>query len=270
MGLGRQLAMEPPFRLLCQKLLRLFPVSVQTADVWELNERPPYFAGVHAAVRQARSEGVKRITAVELGVAGGKGLLALERCASRVSAATGVAIDVAGFDSGSGLPQLCGDYRDHPDQWKPADYPMDVEGLRARLQPGTKLVLGNVEHTIPEFVAEQHHPLGFVAFDLDLYSSTKSALRLFTLPDRQVLKRTFLYFDDIEYRWNHRFAGELLAIEEFNTESSSIRIDMWRGLNRDRPFPERPWLRKMYIAHDLEAISDTNLERHARVRSKTL
>lgn len=262
--------MEPPFRLVCQKLLRLFPVSVETADVWELTERPHYFAGVHQAARQARAEGLERIVAVELGVAGGKGLLALEGCASRISAATGVAIDVVGFDSGSGLPRLCGDYRDHPDQWRAADYPMDVDALRARLQRTTQLVLGDVEQTIPEFVAAQTHPLGFVAFDLDLYSSTKSALRLFTLPNRRVLRRTFLYFDDIEYRWNHRFAGELLAIEEFNSESSPIRIDIWRGLGRDRPFPERPWLRKMYIAHDLEAISATSLDRDARTRTKTL
>ena len=49
--------------------------------------------------------------------------------------------------------------------------------------------------------------------------------------------------------------GELLAIDEFNAESGSVRIDKWRGLKKRRVFFESPWLDKMYVAHDVEAIS---------------
>jgi hypothetical protein len=31
-------------------------------------------------------------------------------------------------------------------------------------------------------------------------------------------------------RDGHRFAGELLAIEEFNARSKDVKIDRWRGL----------------------------------------
>ena len=37
-----------------------------------------------------------------------------------------------------------------------------------------------------------------------------------------------------------------------NAEESGVRIDVWRGLLKGRPFPEQTWLRKMYVAHDLE------------------
>jgi hypothetical protein len=92
--------------------------------------------------------------------------------------------------------------------------------------------------------------------DLDLYSSTTLALRILTLPGRKLLRRTFLYFDDIDQVFTHRFAGELLAIDEFNAANATIKIDRLRGLdNMNRPFPEKAYLRRMFVAHDLEAIA---------------
>lgn len=269
-GLWR-VAAEPPLRLFTRRLLALGASSLETLDRWELNPRPQYFTGVLAAAHQARSEGVPKITVAEFGVAGGAGLLALEWCASRVAAGTGVEIAVVGFDTGSGLPELCGDYRDHPDHWKPSDYPMDAAALRRRLQPGTQLVLGRVEDTIQEFLQGQPAPIGFAALDLDLYSSTAAALRIFSAANRRMLRRTFLYFDDTDFECNHRFAGELLAIDEFNADRShDVRIDVWRGVANNRPFPEQPWLKKMWIAHDLGAITAVTLARTAVTNRCTL
>jgi hypothetical protein len=62
-----------------------------------------------------------------------------------------------------------------------------------------------------------------------------------------------LYFDDTEHSISHRFAGELLAIDEFNAENAHVKIDQWRGVKNDRPFPEANFLQRMYMAHDLEA-----------------
>ena len=257
-----RVCIEPPFRLAIQKILALLPVSVATIDRWELSPRPQYFAGVYAAALQAKRENATAMIAIELGVAGGRGLLALEWCAAKISASTGIRIQVVGFDTGVGLPQLCGDYRDHPDHWAPADYPMDEQALRKRLRPDTRLILGNVSETIPAFVEVQQVPVGFIAFDLDLYSSTKPALTILSSPHRRLLRRTFLYFDDVDFQCNHRFAGELLAIAEFNDDPAvEVRIDTWRGVGHGRPFHERPWLRKMWIAHDLRAISQVTQNR---------
>jgi hypothetical protein len=72
-----------------------------------------------------------------------------------------------------------------------------------------------------------------------------------------------LYFDDTEHSISHRFAGELLAIDEFNRDNDHVKIDRWRGLASDRPFPEASFLQKMYMAHDLKAISPRVLDRGA-------
>ena len=72
-----------------------------------------------------------------------------------------------------------------------------------------------------------------------------------------------LYFDDIEFLFNHKYAGELLGIDEFNTEHDNLKIDKWYDLKSGRPFPERMFLDKLYVAHDLQAISNVQLDRKA-------
>jgi hypothetical protein len=52
----------------------------------------------------ARKLGYTRISAIEFGVAGANGLVALERHGERVRNATGVDIAVDGFDTGAGMP----------------------------------------------------------------------------------------------------------------------------------------------------------------------
>jgi hypothetical protein len=48
---------------------------------------------------------------------------------------------------------------------------------------------------------------------------------------------------------SHRFAGEWRAIEEFNAANGTVKIDQWRGISDDRAFPEKGWLKRMYLAH---------------------
>ena len=141
---------------------------------------------------------------------------------------------------------------------------MDVASLKSRLKPRTRLVLGPVAENVRRFIGENEVPIGFVSFDLDYYSSTKDAFPLIGTPKRKMLRRTPLYFDDIDFFFNHRFAGELLAIDEFNATVEDVRIDRWRGVRKQRPFPEAPWLRKMYVAHDIAAISRFRPDRPAR------
>jgi hypothetical protein len=249
-----RIAGEPPFRLAGYFFVKRFATSVRTIDRWGAVDRPQYLAGVLAAADLARHDDIREISVLEFGVAGGNGLIALQSYAESVEAETGVKIRVFGFDTGEGLPELCGDYRDHPDQWRVSDYKMDVARLSKRLTSRTSLVLGKIKDTLPRFISAKHPPIGFVSFDVDLYSSTIDALQLFAISGKRMLRRVFIYFDDIDFTFNHCYAGELLAIEEFNRKNPLVKIDKWRGIKKERVFRDDPWLEKMYIAHDLEAI----------------
>jgi hypothetical protein len=60
------------------------------------------------------------------------------------------------------------------------------------------------------------YPVGFVAFDLDYYSSTTVAFRVF---EKEHLPRVHCYFDDTiwpESAYHNEYIGELCAIREFN------------------------------------------------------
>jgi hypothetical protein len=132
-----------------------------------------------------------------------------------------IEVEVYGFDLGSGLPAPS-DYRDLGYVWKRGAYEMeDPDGLRRRLKIA-RLLLGDVQDTVPQFVAAQHAPVGFVSFDLDFYSSTKNAFHIFSGPDKGLLPRVFCYFDDIVsdgHQLHCEEVGELLAIREFNENS---------------------------------------------------
>jgi hypothetical protein len=257
-----KLSQEPPFRLFSRLAVKYFGSSIRSKANWDAVSRPHYLVGTLQAADQALRQRVKQICVIEFGVAAGAGLLALQEYAAAVEQETGVKISVYGFDTGKGIPTLCGDHRDHPDQWRPCDYPMNEGALRSKLTDRTTLVIGNVADTVAGFVRQkQNCPIGFVSFDLDLYSSTVQAFDIFNLPEKRMLHRTFLYFDDVDFVFNHKFAGELLAIDEFNRSNASVKIDEWRGLSKNRVFPENSWLKKMYVAHDLAAISAWQLDR---------
>jgi len=206
------------------------------------------------------------ISAIEFGVAGGHGLLAMQKEAASVGDEFGVVIKVFGFDAGAGLPTLIGDYRDHPDIWQPGDYPMNQDALRGQLNGNTQLIIGNVSDTVADFFSQyKAPPLGFISIDVDLYSSTRDALGIFRAAGRQMLWHVPMYIDDIDMLYTHSKGGELLAVHEFNQTSQDVFIDEWRGVKNFRPFPEEPYLHRMYIAHDLTSISNASLSRAAEV-----
>lgn len=252
----RQIGKEPPFRLFVKLLVTMFVTSVRTKAKWDVSPRPPYLVGVLRAADEAARLGISEISVIEFGVAGGEGLLALQEIADAVEAETKLRIVVYGFDTGKGLPDSGGDFRDHPDCWKSGDFPMDVLLLKQFLSSRSTLVLGDVADSVPAFVEKtQRSPIGFIAVDLDLYSSTRAALQILTIPGKLMLPHVPIYFDDVAELHSHRFAGELLAIDEFNAANDTVKIDQWRGISDNRVFPEKGWLKRMYLAHDLKAIS---------------
>jgi hypothetical protein len=253
--------------LLTKAAVKMLSTSIRTKARWDVAPRPQYLAGVLAAADEAIQEGVKEISVFEFGVAGGNGLLALSDVAAAVEAETGVKVAVYGFDTGSGLPEFTGDYRDCPDHWSAGDYPMDEAALRKRLPARTALVIGNVRDTIPQNVPGIKEAVGFIALDVDIYSSSREVLRMFSEPGRRMLRHVYMYCDDVDLPFTHQFAGELLAINEFNCSNSAVKIDEWRGIAKLRPFSEAAWLKRMFILHDLEAISKVRTSRQSKVIS---
>jgi len=217
---------------------------------WDATERPPYAYGTYYSALQARALGISKISSIEFGVAGGNGLIALEKIAKEVSEYTSVQVDVYGFDTGVGLPQSV-DYRDLPYAYKRGFYKMDAELLNKKLKTAT-LILGDVADTVVKFIKEHKpSPVGFVAFDLDYYSSTVAALRLFDTDQSFILPRTYCYFDDTvgdDFDIHSHYTGELLAIEEFNHNHHNMKLAKIHGLSYKRHIPD-VWNEQMYVLH---------------------
>lgn len=259
---------EPPFRIISRLLIKFINVKSSTKSRWDVVSKPQYLAGLVHAAKEAKAQGVNGFCAVEFGVAAGFGLIELQKYAHLVEHEFDIKIDVVGFDVGTGLPSFCGDHRDHPDLWKEGDYPMNIEKLKSKLSKNTRLVIGEVSETLDEFVKnDQQHPIGFVSFDMDLYSSTVDALGIFTAKGKKILNRVVVYFDDVHTAIYHRKAGEYLALDEFNGKQDDIYIDRWHNVKIDRPFPEAFWTNKMYIAHHIKEISTINVDREINVWS---
>ncbi len=222
---------------------------------WKLNlgslPYPEYGYGLLNAALLAKRLGHARMAAIEFGVAGGNGLVALERHAVRVARETGVGIAVFGFDTGTGMPPPC-DHRDMPYRWQGGYYRMDPERLRARLR-SAELVIGEVGHTVPAFCRRAElPPVGFAAFDLDYWSSTRAALQLFEAPAARLLPRVACYFDDIVgdlESAHNEFAGVRLAIAEFNDAHAMRKLAQVRGLRFYGPRIPRLWHEQIFVAH---------------------
>ena len=105
-----------------RSLWRRFPVGPLDLRVrFGISARPNYAYGVYKAADLAVKLGLPAISVIELGVAGGRGLLALEGIAAEVSAALGIKIAVFGFDSSEGMPPPL-DYRDIGHVWAEGFY----------------------------------------------------------------------------------------------------------------------------------------------------
>lgn len=215
--------------------------------IWQY---PNYAYGVYWSAYLAARLNIPRITAIELGVAGGRGLLALERASVEIGRDLGVQIDVVGFDTGGGMPAPL-DYRDLPHIWRQGYYKMEPEKLRARLTTA-KLVLGDVAETTREFIDSAPAPLAFISFDLDYYSSTKASFRLLEGSAATHLPRVHCYFDDVAANnlgCMNPYVGELLAITEFNEAHTDRKICRFEQLRLARERWEL-WQDRIYVFHD--------------------
>jgi hypothetical protein len=211
--------------------------------------RPAYAWGVLQAAALGRALGQPRISVVEFGVAGGRGLHALERIAEVVERHIPVQIDVFGFDTGEGLPKPT-DYRDHPNLYNAGGYRMNQAELRDSLSRA-QLVLGDIAVTLEPWLDSKPAPVGFVSWDLDYYSSTTAAFKLLDAGPSALLPRVVSYFDDIMGLTFGDHVGERAAIADFNTTHQLRKVSPIHGLRHYLPWPQSRtmWPEMMYLAH---------------------
>lgn len=213
-------------------------------------DRPHYGYCVYHGAQLAKKLGLKRISVLEFGVAGGRGLLNLEYHAREIEQALGIEIEIYGFDTGKGLPRPV-DYRDLPYHWKEGFFAMDGEKLQARLTKA-KLVLGDIAETSCEFFDRyEPAPIAAMMHDFDFYSATATALGMFDAPEKYFLPRVFCYFDDIigsETELYNDYTGERLAINEFNRAHESKKLAAAHHLLAQRI--SEKWHHQIFVYHD--------------------
>jgi hypothetical protein len=206
------------------------------------------------AARFAKARGYEAFTAIEFGVANGAGLLNMAAIASKVTRATGIRIELAGFDSGGGMPPAR-DFRDHPDLYGAGDFPMqDRERLLAKLPGGARLVLGDVAETVGPYLASvrENCPIGYVVLDVDYYSSALECLNVFDGPENLYLPETLLYLDDIAFPRHNPWQGERLALGEFNAGREKRKACPYNFLRSSRLFKNASWIDHVFVMHVLD------------------
>jgi hypothetical protein len=189
-------------------------------------DKPYYAYCLYNGALLAKKLGYNGVSVLEFGVAEGNGLLNLEHHAEKIQNLLSINIDVYGFDTSEGLPEPL-DYRDLPHHWKKGFFKMDFQKLEAKLKKA-KLIIGDVKETVDDFLEKyQPYPIGAIMFDLDFYSSTVSALRIFEGDEKYFLPRVFCFFDDIignEVVLFNEYTGERLAINEFNQSHKKKKL----------------------------------------------
>ena len=214
--------------------------------------RPNYTWGMLNGAYVASNIGIDRISVIEFGVAGGNGLVAMDRATDLIERELGVRIDVYGFDTGQGLPKPT-DFRDLPNLYRQGTFAMDTDKLEARLTRA-KLILGDVKETVPEFIASEPAPVAYVSNDLDLYSSTAISFKLLEAHTSILMPRIYCHFDDVLGLTFADHNGERLAISEFNASHSTRKISPIYGLKHfvPRRYSKADWIDEAFLIHVLD------------------
>jgi hypothetical protein len=230
---------------------------------------PQYLYGLLCAARTARAIGANGFTAIEFGVAGGNGLIALEKHAIIVERLWTLSVAVVGFDTSTGLPQPR-DPRDCPFAFRGSEFTMDEGKLRARLGRA-QLRLGDVTDTVPSFMKDSFPPIGFVSHDLDLYTSTRDSFALLKSEPQHLLPRVTMYFDDLLGYPYTTVTGEWAAINEFNASQTARQIGQIFGLRQclGHMYRFANWCELIFMLHVFDHPA-YNAPEMTRMRSESL
>ena len=94
--------------------------------------RPHYETILYESCLQANKLGYEEITVLELGVAGGNGIISLESYKKKIEKICNIKINIYGFDTGEGLPEPDNKY-DLPFHWKKGDFKIDKKKLENKI-----------------------------------------------------------------------------------------------------------------------------------------
>jgi hypothetical protein len=208
----RIIGYEKPYRVVILKYLSL---KFKTF-------RPHYETIIYESCIEAKKLGYNEVSICELGVAGGNGMLALEKYSEKIETILNIKIKIFGFDTGQGLPDP-ESYKDLPFFWKKNFFKFDSKKVAFKK---SKIILGNVKDTIEQFIALSPKNIIAIFFDLDFYSSTRDFLLQIEKIRPFLSPRVYCYFDDV-FDSNYKLCennGELLAIKEFNIKNQSLKI----------------------------------------------
>lgn len=221
--------------------------------------RPHYETVLYESCIEAKKLGYTEISVLELGVAGGNGIISLENYKKKVERFLNIKITIYGFDSGKGLPEA-ESYKDLPFIWKKEFFKVDKNQLAKRIN--SKIIYGDIKNTVDEFVNLSPKNISAIFFDLDYYSSTKNFLNQINKLQQYLSPRVYCYFDDV-FNINQmigKFNGELLAIEEFNLENDQIKIANSLDNINDFKFPlakNMLWIMHNFNHEDYNKFIDT-------------
>ena len=244
---------EPIHLNLISVFIKLFG-NLELKIKWDLIIRQHHAYGIFEAAKLAKKLNLKEITIIQFGVANGAGLINIQNICSKISKFLDIGFRIYGFDNLIGLPKI-ETYKDHPDLYMNSDYPIsDINHLKKKLNKNVELIIGNVSSTIETFnkIDLTKCPIGFVSFDLDLYSSTKNALKIFDRESKHFLSIVNVYFDDLQSPKHNSRCGALLAINEFNSENKFRFIEQHAFLQKQRIFQRARWINHMFQLHVLD------------------
>ena len=235
--------------------------------------KPHYESILYEACLEAKKLGIHQVSVIELGVAGGAGIVSLEKYKKKIEKVLDINIKIYGFDMGSGLPKIEAD-EDLPFLWRKGLYNIDKAALEKKVN--SKIFYGDVKNTVDDFVKINKNNICCIFFDLDLYTSTINFLNQIPKIKDHLLPRVLCYFDDVYVFENYinQFNGVFKAIDEFNKNFSEFKLGYSVDHFKSFKFPlartsiytlhsfKNP-LYKKYISTDIE--SDLSLDsKHIR------
>ena len=228
---------------------------------FDLVLRSQHAYSLFKAADLALKEKKKKVSVIEFGVANGAGLSNLQKIAKKVTNVTGILFDIYGFDTGKGMPKPTS-YKDHPECYQEGDFPMDFEQLQKSLDSNTKLIIGNIDETLPKFLNQNFNecPIAFISIDVDYYSSTVQALKVLEIDASQYLPRVIVYLDDLQDEFHNSWCGELAAVNEFSQKHDYRKIERHTFMRSYRIFQKARWIDHIFIAHILDHPTRTTLK----------
>jgi len=264
---------EPAIYNVASLFVAAFGNIVSKID-YDLVPRQPYAFGLQKAFQFGAAERerlqLKRLVFLEFGVASGAGLLNMCRVSERLARYYGVDYRVIGLDAGDGMPAPV-DFRDHPEKYLDGDFaPHDVQALQRALPAEASIIYGQISETVRRLdtMLEPGDMVGFVSIDVDYWSSTLDCFKLFDSSAVRFLPRTPVYLDDVNNIDHHPYAGELLAVSEFNATHDDRKITRMNQLRSWRIFKNALWIDQLYWFLDLGNAYFTREYHSSRARTR--